>query len=59
MAGPNVPNNLQVGSESNPVGLTTDGVPTIAEILGGNALKNEVLNSGFMASGSQSLFDRI
>lgn len=59
MAGPNVPSNLQVGSESNPVGLTTDGVPTIAEILGGSALKNEVLNSGFMASGSQSLFDRI
>lgn len=59
MAGPNVPNNLQVGSENNPIGLTTDGVPTIAEILGGSALKNEVLNSGFLAPNSQSLFDRI
>ena len=59
MAGAGVPSNLQIGSETNPIGLTTDGVPTIAEILGGNALKNDVLNSGFLAPGTQSLFDRI
>jgi hypothetical protein len=59
MAGPGVPSNLQVGSEANPIGLTTDGVPTIAEILGGDALKNQVLGSGFLAPDSMSLFDRI
>ena len=59
MAGPGVPSNLQVGSETNPIGLTTDGVPTIAEILGGDALKNQVMSSGFLAANSMSLFDRI
>jgi hypothetical protein len=59
MAGPGVPSNLQVGTEANPIGLITDGVPTIAEILGGAALKNQVLNSGYLASDTMSLFDRI
>jgi len=59
MAGPGVPINLKVGSETNPIGLTTDGVPTIAEILGGNALKSQVMNSGFLAPNTLSLFDRI
>ncbi|MFN4123577.1 MAG: hypothetical protein ACK4GL_09785 [Flavobacteriales bacterium] len=56
MAGPNVPSNLSIGSENNPIGLTSDGVPTISEILG---VKQEVLSSGFLQGGSQSLFDRI
>ena len=59
MAGPGVPSNLQVGSELNPVGLTTDGIPTIAEILGGDALKDQVMYSGFLAEDSLSWFDRI
>lgn len=56
MAGPNVPSNLSIGSENNPVGITSDGVPTIAEILG---VKQEVLSAGFLQGGAQSLFDRI
>jgi hypothetical protein len=56
MAGPNVPANLSIGSEGNPIGQTSDNVPTIGEILG---VKNEILNAGFLAPGSTSLFDRI
>jgi len=59
MAGPGVPSNLQLGSEQTPIGLTTDAVPTIAEILGGPSMKNQVLGSGFIAPGSESWFDRI
>ena len=56
MAGPNVPANLAVGNEGNPVGLVTDAVPTIAEILG---VKNEVMGAGLLHPGTMSLFDRI
>lgn len=56
MAGPNVPANLSVGSATNPRGLLTDNVLTIAEILG---FKADVQASGLLAGGSQSLFDRI
>lgn len=56
MAGPNVPSNLSVGSATNPRGLLTDNVLTIAEILG---FKADVQASGLLAGGSQSLFDRI
>ena len=56
MAGANVPSNLSIGSEDNQVGIVTDVVPTIAEILG---VKNEVLSAGFLEPGTQSLFDRI
>lgn len=56
MAGPNVPSNLSVGTPTNPVGLAMDHVLTIAEVLG---CKNEVASSGLLASGVQSLFDRI
>jgi len=56
MAGAGVPAGLQVGSEDNPVGLATDIVPTIAELLG---IKNEVMGAGFLSPGSMSLFDRI
>lgn len=56
MAGANVPSNLSIGSEDNQVGIVTDVVPTIAEILG---VKNEVMSAGFLEPGTQSLFDRI
>jgi hypothetical protein len=56
MAGPNVPSNLVIGGENNPVGLTSDGVPTVAEILG---IKQEVMSAGFLQAGAQSLFDRL
>ncbi|MFN0203906.1 MAG: hypothetical protein ACKVTZ_20465 [Bacteroidia bacterium] len=56
MVGKNVPSNLGIGNENNPVGLTFDIAPTIAEILG---IKNEVMNSGLLHSTAMSLFDRI
>jgi hypothetical protein len=56
MAGPNVPSNLAIGSEGNPVGFTADNVPTLAEILG---IKDDVLNGGFLEGNARSLFDRI
>ena len=56
MAGPNVPANMKVGSESNQIGKTTDNVLTIAEIFG---IKDAVLGAGFMDGGTKSLFDRI
>jgi len=56
MAGPNIPANLQIGSEANPVGEVTDAVATVGEILG---IKNEILNSGFLHPAARSWFDRI
>lgn len=56
MVGKNVPANLMVGSENNPKGIVTDGVLTIAEILG---IKDKVQNSPFIDPNSRSLFDRI
>ncbi len=56
MVGKNVPQNLGVGSDTNPVGVTADIAPTIAEILG---IKDVVMNSGFLSSDARSLFDRI
>lgn len=56
MVGKNVPSNLSVGSETNPVGLSGDVSLTIAEILG---IKDTVANTGFVASEMRSLFDRM
>ncbi|MBK9275319.1 MAG: hypothetical protein IPM49_12390 [Flavobacteriales bacterium] len=56
MAGAGVQAGLQVGSEGSPVGLVTDVVPTVAELLG---IKNEVLSAGLIDPQSMSLFDRI
>ena len=56
MAGPGVPQNLSIGSEANPVGFTSDNVPTIGEILG---VKDEIMGAGFLQPESVSLFDRI
>lgn len=56
MMGPNVPANLRVGSETNPIGDAADTVVTIADILG---VKGDVLSAGLVDSGAMSLFDRI
>lgn len=54
MAGPNIPQNLVVGSESNPVGGVSDSMMTIADILG---IRSEVQSAGMVAPGTTSLFD--
>jgi hypothetical protein len=56
MAGAGVEQGLMVGGEDNPVGLVTDLVPTVAELLG---FKQDVMGAGLIAPGSMSLFDRI
>lgn len=56
MAGPNVPQNLVVGSENNPVGRATDFVPTIADIFG---IKDIVQQQGYLDPAARSLFDRL
>lgn len=56
MAGPNVPSNLIVGSESNPVGKATDFALTIADIFG---IKDIVGQQGYIDPQARSLFDRI
>ena len=56
MVGPNVQGNLIVGNENNPVGIATDIVPTIGEILG---FKSEVMSAGLIDGNAMSLFDRI
>lgn len=56
MIGKNVPANLALGDENNPIGITADIAPTIAEILG---IKNTVTNSGLLAGDALSLFDRM
>ncbi|HEX4888259.1 MAG TPA: hypothetical protein VFV37_09470 [Luteibaculaceae bacterium] len=55
MVGPNIPANVSIGNESNPVGTNADCVLTIADILG---IKNEVRNAGFVP-GTQSFFDQM
>ncbi|WP_306639938.1 hypothetical protein [Sanyastnella coralliicola] len=56
MVGPNVPSNLEIGGEGNPVGQVTDTMMTIADILG---VKPEVQGAGLVAPGTNSLFDLI
>lgn len=56
MVGPNVPQNLVIGDEGNPIGQVTDTMMTVADILG---VKSEVQSAGFVAPGTQSLFDLI
>ncbi len=56
MAGGAVPENLIIGGEGNPIGITSDTMLTVADILG---VKNDVLNAGLLAPGTLSLFDRI
>jgi hypothetical protein len=56
MLGPNVPQNLKVGSETNQKGISTDNVVTIAEIFG---IKDQVKAAGFIDNNARSLFDRV
>lgn len=56
MVGPNVPNNLMVGNEANPIGKVTDFNLTIAEILG---YKSEVKSANLIDPQAKSLFERI
>jgi hypothetical protein len=56
MVGQNVPSNLMVGSEANPIGKVTDFTLTIADILG---FKDEVKSAGIVDPDALSLFDRI
>ena len=56
MAGPSVPSGLIVGGEGNPIGLASDSMLTVADILG---VKNSVLDGGMLAAGTLSLFDRL
>jgi hypothetical protein len=49
MIGGDIPQGLIKGDPNNPVGLNTNVVPTIAEILG---IKQNVINAGFLYNGS-------
>lgn len=56
MVGKNVPQGLEIGSESNPIGLNADLVPTVADILG---IKDAVLQQGYIHPSARSWFDRL
>jgi hypothetical protein len=56
IVGPGIDGNLVIGGEGNPIGDTTDIVPTIADIFG---IKDQVLGAGLLDSSARSLFDRI
>jgi hypothetical protein len=54
MAGPSFPSNLVRGGVGNTIGQASDAMLTVAEILG---VKNETINAGLMAAGTQSFID--
>jgi hypothetical protein len=54
MAGPNIPANNIVGGEGNPIGLASDAMLTVADILG---VKADVQNAGMIANGTNSFLD--
>ena len=56
MAGPNIPGNLSLGSEGNPIGQVTNAMLTVADVLG---IKNEVVSAGYLLGGTQSFLDLI
>jgi hypothetical protein len=56
MAGPGIPSNLTVGDENNPIGLVTDSMMTVADILG---VKPEVQAAGLINPGTASLLDQL
>jgi hypothetical protein len=56
MVGPNVPQNLSVGSAANPIGDISDCVLTMGEILG---IKSDIQAEGLVSSDGVSFFDRI
>lgn len=56
MAGPGIPQNLQIGGAGNQIGNAVDAVPTVGEILG---IKSSISSANLLSSSAQSLFDRI
>ena len=56
MAGPNVPQGLTIGGEDNPVGMVTDTMMTVCDLLG---VMPEVQAGGMVHPGTDSLFNRI
>lgn len=56
MAGPDVPTNLTVGGEGNPVGLVTDTMMTVCDLLG---VMPEVQAANLVFPDTDSLFNRI
>lgn len=56
MVGKNVPQGLELGNESQPIGLNADLVPTVADILG---VKDAVLQQGYIHPEARSWFDRL
>jgi hypothetical protein len=54
LVGGNIPTNHVRGDENNVIGLSTNVVPTIAEILG---IKQNVVNAGFLAPGTKSFYE--
>lgn len=56
MAGPDVPEGLTIGGEDNPVGMVTDTMMTVCDILG---VMPEVQAGGMVHPGTDSLFNRI
>jgi hypothetical protein len=56
MAGPGIPQNLVIGSETNPIGSVTDAMLTVADILG---VKQDLANAGFLYADTLSFLDRI
>lgn len=56
MVGKGVPEGLEIGDESRPIGMNADLVPTIADILG---IKDQVMGAGYLHPDARSWFDRI
>lgn len=56
LVGPDIPANHSVGGEGNPVGLVSDTMLTVADLLG---VKPEVLAGGMLAPGTTSLLDQL
>ena len=56
MVGLGVPQGLVIGSENNPVGLASDTMMTVADILG---VGPEVQSAGLTVAGTTSLFNHI
>ena len=56
MAGPDIPSNNIVGGVDNPVGLISDTMLTVADILG---VKQDVYSAGYLAPLTSSLFDHL
>jgi hypothetical protein len=56
MAGPGIDGGLRVGGPNNPIGDSSDIVPTIADLFG---IKDIVANQGLLDPAARSLFDRL